>query len=830
MATNKKVNTQAKMSPGSKKVKYVSKSSSNINKSKKPKKRRILKWLFLSIILLGLSVFVIGLGYVFAIINTIPPLDIKAVTSLSEPTSLYDNDEVFMDNLHTDVDRTIITFDKIPQHLKDAYTSIEDQRFYEHSGVDIRRIAGSLYTDIRKYFNGQINGQSGLHGGSTITQQLLKNTILSDEDFIVERKIKEIWLALKLEDKLNKDQILNQYLNTIPLGGTAYGVDAAANLYFAKSASELNLIECAYIAGLTQAPTTYSAYNDKNKDNPRIYLDRTETVLSKMMELGKITEEEYNQAIADIDAGKLVFDKKTITYTLKYEWYVNPAVSQVRADLKSKYKYTDEEVSNLLANGGLKIYTNMDRELQDYSQKVLDETKYDDDVSKIGTTQTPAFQGSATVVDYKTGKVLVMIGGRGPHDALSTNRAYNELRSIGSCTKPLTVYGPAINEKIMTAASVVDDAPIPDSIGKTMDNGNPYNPKNDDNNYSGLIPIREGMKYSKNVVSVLTENTIGIDTGMSYGEKFGLKYNKNYVGIATLSLGQFRNDPVNPDGGNTYILASAFGVFGNNGEYTNPKLYSKVVDATGKVLLNTEVTTKEIFTKQTAYIMYDMLKGSRSVTGPAALWGDMPVAGKTGTTTDSKDLWFSGLTPYLSGSVWLGYYNSAQTVGSNSNFPAKVWGQIMAKAHEGLEVKDLEMPDGIVQVAVCQDSGKLPTDLCANDPRGTRVYHELFIKGTEPTALCDIHVKSTINSATGKLATASTPKNLIAEGIYVKKEYPNSSTGDYKFVLPIEQDDTVAVPETVTTTTTTTIPIPNTTTTTTTDTTTTTKDKTKDNK
>jgi penicillin-binding protein 1A len=302
------------------------------------------------------------------------------------------------------------------------------------------------------------------------------------------------------------------------------------------------------------------------------------------------------------------------------------------------------------------------------------------------------------------------------------------------------------------------------------------------------------MKYSKNVVSVLTENTIGIDTGISYGEKFGLKYNKDYTGIATLALGQFRNDPANPDGGNTYILASAFGVFGNNGEYTTPNLYSKVTDSNGKVLLETEVTNKEIFSKQTAYILYDMLKGSRSITGPAAQWGDMPVAGKTGTTTNSKDLWFSGVTPYLSGSVWLGYYDSSKTVGSNSNLAAKVWGQIMSKAHEGLEVTDLEQPEGIIQVAVCQDSGNLPTDLCSNDPRGTRVYHELFISGTEPTTLCETHVKAKINSSNNKLATESTPADLSTEGIFVKKDYPNEATYDYKYVLPIELDDTVSVP------------------------------------
>jgi penicillin-binding protein 1A len=385
-----------------------------------------------------------------------------------------------MDTLHTEVNRTVVTFDKIPMDLKDAFISIEDERFESHSGIDIRRIAGSFLTDVSKIFS----GKSGFHGGSTLTQQLLKNTILTDEDFIVERKIKEIWLALSLERKLSKDEILNQYLNTIPLGGTSYGVEAAAKLYFGKSASELNLIQCAYIAGVAQAPTYYSAYNENNKKDPSPYITRTKTVLGKMKELGKITVEEYNQAIADIDGGKLVFSSKKENYTLQYEWYINPAVSQVKEDLKTKYKYSDDEVAKLLANGGLKIYTNMNRELQDYTQTTLNNFSSENIGYKetyIQGTKTPEFQASATIVDYKTGKVIAMVGGRGEHGAQSANRAYTYLRPIGSTAKPLTVYGPAINEKILTAGSTIDDSPIPDSIGKLYDpNGVSLTLNNDD--------------------------------------------------------------------------------------------------------------------------------------------------------------------------------------------------------------------------------------------------------------------------------------------------------------------------------------------------------------
>ena len=809
MATDKNINNKAKKSKTTVKsknsVSKPKKSTSNSKKKATPKNNKknkskistFIKGIFLTMLLLGIAIFVVGLGYVFAIIKSTPSLDIQAVKNLSQPTSLYDSNEGFMDNLHSEVERTVISGDEMPQALKDAYVSIEDQRFYSHKGIDIIRIGGSIVTDIKKIFV----GDSGYHGGSTLTQQLLKNTILSNEDFIVERKIKEIWLALQLEKHMTKDEIITQYLNTIPLGGTAYGVEAASNLYFGKSAKDLNLIECAFIAGITQAPSYYSPYMDKNKDNPSVYINRTKTVLDKMLELDKITQAEHDEAYKLLDNNGLVFSKKTTSYNLKYEWYINPTVAKVKEDLKKKYKYTDEEVSKLLANGGLKIYTNMNRELQDYTQQVLNETNLGDGDPLIENSVTPKFQAAATIVDYNTGKVVALVGGRGEHTANSTNRAYSEFRSIGSCTKPLTVYGPALNEHLLTAGSTIDDAPLPENIANQYkgDDGKPYNPQNDDSKYSGNIPIREGLKYSKNVVATLTAHKIGIDIGKTYGEKFGLVYNPKDTGISTVALGQFGHADGYKDGGTPYILANAFGVFGNNGLYTEPNLYSKVVDANGKVLLSTEdPKTTEIFSPQTAYIMYDMLKGSRSITGPSAQWGAMPVAGKTGTPTKAKDLWFSGVTPYYSGSVWLGYYNSTEELdkyGLNSNSAAAVFGKIMAKAHEGLEVKDITPPSGIVTATICQDSGKLATDLCRNDPRGDRVYTEMFEEGTEPTSYCDAHVQVKINSSNHTIATENTPKNLITEGIFVKKQYVNPQTADYPYTVPSTVDDTISSEE-----------------------------------
>lgn len=756
-------------------------------KLKKKKSKKIFSGICYGLLFCFLAIFVVAAGYSFAIIKTTPPLNVEEVLSLNQPSSLYDSNGDFMDNLHTDEERYVIDSNKIPDNLKNAFVSIEDERFYNHKGIDIKRIVGAAVLDVKKL----ITGQKGLHGASTLTQQLIKNTVLTNE-FSLERKIKEAYLSLSLERKLSKDQILTAYLNTIPLGGQVYGVEAASLLYFSKNASDLSLIECAYIAGITQAPTYYSAYNDANKENPSRYINRTITVLGKMNELGYITDDEYNKAVNDVNNNGLVFKPSKKDYRLNYEWFVYPTVSQVKKDLKAKYKYTDDEVSKLIVNGGLKIFTTMNRELQDFTQDTLN--NYSN--LGIGNSETydadgvPLLQASATVVNYKTGEVLAMVGGRGKQNPQSTNRAYDSLRPIGSTTKPLTVYGPGIDQEIITAASTIDDAPLAEN---KLDNGKSYNPQNSPNEYLGNITPREAVTYSKNVASVITADKIGLKTGVSYGESLGLKYNSaSKSSIAAVALGQFNNNPNDKDGGNTYILANAFGTFGNSGLYTEPILYTKVVDASGKTLLeNTKPEQNEVFSPQAAYIMYDILKGPVTYyNGASAKWGDMPVAGKTGTTSDSKDLWFAGLSPYLSGSVWIGYDNPTKLIGSSSG-AAAIWGKIMAKAHEGLKVTDIEEPSGIVKVTVCKDSGKLATDLCRQDPRGNRVYDELFIEGTEPTDYCNAHVLANVNILNNKLATPGTPSLLTKSKVFVRKTNPNPITSDYQYTLPSTYDDTV---------------------------------------
>lgn len=765
------------------------------NKKNQPKYKKILKGTFLGILIAGLLCFVVGLGYVFAIIKSTEPLDVNAVLTLNEPSMIYDSEGQYIDNLPTQEERYKVKLDEMSKYLKDAYISIEDERFYKHPGVDIKRTLGSALRSAKYFFTGSGNVQ----GGSTLTQQLIKNTLLTN-DVKIERKIREIYLSLKLESKLTKDQILEAYLNTIPLGGKIYGVEAASKYYFEKSAKDLTLPEAAFIAGLTQAPSAYSPYDPENIADPTIYLDRTKTVLMKMRDLGYITQEEYDEAYAFTDANQFAFSQTVINYKINYEWFVYPALDQVRRDLKDVYKYTDEEVDRLFATGGLKIYTTMDRKMQDSTQAVLNDRNSIQQLDIYANPEvtdengTPALQAAAVIMDYRTGQIKAMVGGRGEQPARSTNRAYYALRSIGSTTKPLTVYGPAIDTKTITAGTVLDDAGLPSSIQSKYGG---YNPANWNKVSDGLITARQSIALSKNVPTVLIEDKLGIETGLAYGEKLGLVYSEESKGIATISLGEFTEAEANPDGGNPYILASAFGSFGNNGLYTEPILYTKVVDATGKVILEPKLNQTQVFSPQTAYIMRDLLKGPLSFDGSLAKIPNMPVIGKTGTTSNVTDFLFAGLTPYYSGAVWIGYDNrSAMGGASYSSSAASLWGAVMAPIHENLEYKEFDgNPGGVTSVAICKDSGKRPTDLCNKDPRGSRVYNELFIAGTEPTGVCDVHVTAKVNKNNNKLATENTPKNLIEERVFIKKANPSSGTADYQYVLPTEKDDTKYVPK-----------------------------------
>ncbi len=762
-----------------------------MNHQKKTKNKKKTGKVFKTILMILLFIILFASvtlgGVVLAIIKTAPPLDLNAILSLNEVSVIYDAKEQYMDDVPTDEKRSMISINEMPENLKNAFISIEDERFREHNGLDIKRIFGAFYIDVKN----KITGKNGLHGASTITQQLLKNTVLTPE-ISLKRKIQEMYLARQLEKKLSKDQILEAYLNTIFLGGRANGVEVASKQYFNKNTKDLNLIESAYLAGITQSPSIYYPFSPSSKKNPSKYINRTKTVLKKMLDNKYISQAEFDKSIKDLDNGNLKFVAPNYSDKLNYEWFSRPVMSKIKQDLKTQYHYSDNEVNRLLKYGGLKIYTTMDKSLQDYSQDILtNANKYIDIVQakdKAGVIQP---QMSAVIMDYHTGQVKAIIGGRGEQGAASYNRASSDnfLRSTGSTIKPLTVYTPAIDLKLANASTIVEDAPLSQEF---MDKYKyEKGPKNVTNKFVGPVTIRDALAYSINIVALKVEDTIGLENGVAYAEKFRIPFNSvSRTSISALALGQFDN---RKDGANPLYMASAYGTFGNNGIYTEPILYTKVVDRTGKVLLENKPQQKKVISPQTSYIMYDLLKGPVKAYAKGAKIGDMPVAGKTGTSESNKDLWFCGLTPYYSAAVWIGkdYPEEIRTSNGESysgSTAGVLWGMIMKKAHEGLEVKDIEIPSGIIKAKVCMDSGKIPTELCYKDPRGNRIMEDLFLEDAVPTSLCNAHIEIKVNKLNGKIATENTPANLIESRLFLKKEYA-ASVKDPKLIEPTEKDD-----------------------------------------
>jgi penicillin-binding protein 1A len=752
-------------------------------KTGKKKKRKLWKIILLSIALIIFVLAGVGTGIILAYIKSAPVINVDDFSKkLAQTSYIYDKDGKYVESLHGIEDRQYVPLSKINQYTQDAFIAIEDERFKDHSGIDIKRILGALWADLKSGKPDQ--------GASTITQQLVKNTMLTPAKKL-KRKIQEAYLAMQLEKQLSKSQILEYYLNTIYLGGPAYGVQAAAEHYFNKDADKLTLAESALIAGLTQNPSTYNPYS--NEDTPDVYKNRQLTVLNQMLKNNFITREEYEQAKNE----KLVFQKKDSSSDLKYQWFVESAVDSISADLKAKYNYTQDEIYKMVYTGGLKIYTTLDPKVQDIAEKVANDPKYyptlRKDIATWGKDKVIQPQIGIVINDYKTGQIRAVVGGRGKQPLMSQNRATDTTyaRQPGSAIKPIAVYGPAFDLGY-SPASVIDDSPFNPDESALASGWPKEGPKDNDNKYRGYVTVREAVKQSLNVVAAKLMLKIGPDTSTEYIKKFG---------ISTLVLTGKINDagPAKALGGLTkgvtpLEMSAAYGVFGNDGTYVQPILYTKVLDSDGNVILEKTSEKHKVISPQAAYMTVDVMKDViKSGTGTAVRtkghFTSMPAAGKTGTTQLKADVYFAGLTPYYSGAIWMGHDKPTQSLPVTSSNPAWMWGDIMRQIHEGLEVKDFKNPGGIVTAAVCMDSGQLPTELCQRDPRGPRLVTDMFKEGTVPTESCTVHVTALVNKTTGKLASPSTPPDLTEERVFIKRPYPATSVvGDYKYQLPTEMD------------------------------------------
>ena len=668
------------------------------DKKEVKKKHKYIKTIILIIISILVIVIVAGAGVVLSIIKASPPLDTNKMLDLNQTSVIYDDKGNLMDDVITTkgqvARRTNVSLSDTSSYLGPAFIAIEDQRFRQEGGIDFKGIIRAVLVDVQ---NKLFHGNKSAQGASTLTQQLIKNTFFLEDSLNnrldYKRKIQEAYLAIELNKSMSKDDILQAYMNTIYLGGNAYGVEAAAYQYFNKTSKNLTIVQSAFIAGMTQSPSGLYPFTTSAEKNPSIYINKTKLVISKMYETNSISKNEYDDAMNSLKTKGIVFTRPNEHLDkYAYESFSRPVMNEVKTDLMAQYGYSQSQVNTLLINGGLKIYSTMDKGLQDKSQKILDDNPV---FNKVNNTSKNAIQASSVIFDYHNGEVKSIIGGRGAQPPDSYNRAVDDInfpRSTGSSIKPLTVYSPAIASNLYTGNTIVDDSPLsPALANKYASSGVPYNPS-DDNAFEGPITIRSALKTSQNLPAIKVEDQVGVSTGYAYAQKFGLNVTPADENIATMALGEF-------NGGETpLIMSAAYGVFGNSGMYSKPRLYTKVVDKDGNVLLNTTYTTREVIDSQSAYTMYDLLKGPASPggTGPSAKYGAMPVAGKTGTATDLKDLWFCGLTPYYSASVWIGNDDDKKFYNLSSNDAALIWGELMQQANANLPIVDIIPPAGML--------------------------------------------------------------------------------------------------------------------------------------
>lgn len=806
------------------------------------RKKRIhssLSTLLFKVFLLLLLVVIAGgcglaLGSVQGMIET-TPTDYNLKPKYSA-TIIYDDSggktEVLSDYSSN---RIIVDYDQIPANLRNAFIAIEDERFYEHNGVDLKGIIRAGFTALR-------NG-GATQGASTITQQLIKNNVFEvwdESNFLakIKRKIQEQYLAIQVEKNTSKEEILTDYLNTINLGKGTLGVESAANYYFDKSVDQLTLSECAVLASITKNPTRLNPI-----DHPEDNKERRDIVLKKMYELNYISNEEYEEALSDDVYSRISKTQANSTQRSVYSYFTDALITQIVEDLQSEYGYTQSQAYNLVYRGGLRIHSTQSSQMQDIADTVINDKsnypvdtdyslEYDLHVTKengesityterdirdyfrnagdsdyrtiyptkkamrkdirkfkkntladgdevltenIRSTLQP--QVSFSLIDQSTGQVKVLVGGRGEKkDDLALNRATAFTRQPGSTFKILSTYAPALDTGGMTLATVFDDAPYTYENGDRVTN---YNP----DEYRGLITIRDAIIDSNNIVAVkaLTQLTpqVGYDFLLKLGFTTLVNNRQTSNGSTESDVNQALSLGGITDGVTNVELTAAYAAIANHGYYNEPILYTTVEDSHGNVLLENESSPKQVMKATTSWLLTDAMKDVVSEgTGVAAqLNSDMAVAGKTGTTSNDYDFWFCGYTPYYTASIWTGYdYNTS--FDNDNKYHEQIWAKIMDQIIETQqqEVRDFDACEDIRTATICAKSGKLPVSgVCSNDPEKNMERVEYFEAGTEPTESCENHIVVTFCSESNRVSRRFCPDDLLYQRVL--RIRPDGSAG-----------------------------------------------------
>lgn len=693
-------------------------------------------------------------------------------------TELYSQDPdtgewVMYQTLYLNSENRIWTdLEDIPKYLQKAAIAIEDKRFEKHHGVDWKGTTRAIvYTLFGK----------NVQGGSTITQQLVKN-VTGDNEVTVKRKITEIYRALELEKRYEKDEILEAYLNEVFFGQSCYGVVTASRMYFNKDVSDLTLAECASLMGITNNPSMYDpTLSSWTRENNR---ERQLTILGAMLEQGKISQEEYDAAKAEdivfsngfTISGKYVgsdgaatepepdeppaddtespADEEEPAIKGRYSWFTEAMIGDVADALVEKYGITDkardngttytayEQAWDMVHGKGYKIYTTQNPKYQKIAEDVcydLSNIPYTSSyTNSAGEQVEDQLQIALTIVDPTNGYVVAMIGGAGEKQA---DRVWNwavNARQCGSAIKPLSTYAPALDDGTINGASVIDDYPM-------LLNGDVW-PRNDNWRYQGLMPLHLALRQSLNTCAVRINLAYGVTNSYDFlVNKLGFE-NLTYTDsqqVGNMALGGFEK------GVTTEEMAAGFATFVNEGVYTKPRTFVRVEDANGNVILENEAQSTVAMKNTTAALMNSLLQeASLQGTGYQAQFPGMHIAGKTGSTNSNKDRYFAGYTPYYSCAVWAGYEHNQRIVASG-NPCAVIFQKVMKAIHEDLPDKDFFSCAGLTSVAVCADSGMLASENCALDVRGSRVYTALVAADNAPTSVCTMHTAPsyTVNMA-----------------------------------------------------------------------------------
>lgn len=630
------------------------------------------------------------------------------------------------ERIHGTENRMWVSYEEMPEDLINAFVSIEDKRFFNHKGIDIRRTIGAVL---------QFAGGNDSYGGSTITQQLIKN-VTGEDDVTIQRKIQEILRALNLESKRSKAEILEMYLNTIYLSKGCYGVSAAAYEYFGKEVSQLSLVECAALASIPQNPSKYDPINDPVENNLR-----RDVVLNEMYNNTNIEKTYTSEEIAAAKEAELVLvrGKEEQNVSTVHSWFVDTLIFDIVEDLKQTYNYDDQTAKNLLYSGGLQIYTTIDRGMQAKLDKI-----YADDSMFPSHGTGVQVQSAMTIMDQTTGNIVAIIGGRGEKEPLGFNRATMAARQPGSSIKPLSAYAIGLEKGIINYSTAIDDTPF-----KIEEDGSTW-PNNHDHIYEGLVTVSHAVRNSKNTIAVKVVDMLGTATSYNFlTQKFRLStLVEADMDYAPLALGGFTKGVTNRD------MCAAYASIANNGVYNNPKTYTKVLDSAGNIILdNTNSTTEVILSEDTCAAMTKLLQEVvTSGTGTGiSLRRQVDVAGKTGTTNSNYDLYFCGYTPYYTAACWVGYDNPKSlwgfTGGQRTISAATfIWDKVMTAVHEDIinagSVK--KFSDGLTKDLItrsfCKDSGLLVGADCGADLRGNRVQTGYYARSNMPSQTCDKHV------------------------------------------------------------------------------------------